>query len=396
MTTVAILGGAGIQAHGIAQDLLHYTTHHLLLVDANEERLSARRVELDHVERIQTAVADLADVGSVAGLLANCSAVVNSGPPHLCHSGIQAALGARVPYTDLGTFPEELAKQKDLSEDFEHAGLLAVVGVGSAPGITNLMARAAVERLDTVHEIDLIIAMHDSTERRSSLHWPYSIDAILDEYEDEVVAVRAGEPVKLPPRVAATYNFPLPIGETYPLLTNHPEPMMLLESYAHKGCKNVSFRIALPTALHTKVTLLTELGLASKSPVTLPDGSSVRPRDVALAVLANLPRETDAIERQTSATRVIVTGTRDGRGKEVVLDLITGSHLEWNLPAGLLKTAIPSAIVAAMLVDGAIDASGIRFPEDCIDERSFFNALALRGMTVSMVETDLLHDPAVG
>lgn len=395
MSIVTILGGAGIQAHGIAQDLLEFTEHDLLLADASQSRLDLRAEQLNQPFRVRTEVIDLADVEAVSKLLSDSVVVVNSGPPHLCRAGMQAALNAKVPYTDLGTFPEELARQKDLAAEFEHAGLLAVVGVGSGPGITNLMARAAIERLDSVHDIDLVIAMQDSTDRTAPLHWPYSIDAILDEYEDEVVAVRDGVAVNLPPLTTTTYTFPQPIGETHPILTNHPEPVMLLESYANMGCKNVSFRIALPAELHDKVMFLTSLGLASKKSIELADGSEVRPRDVLLAVLNQLPRETDVVERQTSATRVIVTGMKDGRGKEVVLDLINGSHEQWNLPAGLLKTAVPPSVVGAMLAEGKIDGYGIKFPEDCVDERAFFDALALRGMTTSMTETDLLHDPAV-
>ena len=60
---------------------------------------------------------------------------------------MEACLEAGVNYIDLGGLYHVTKRQLELSPKFEQRGLLAMLGVGSAPGKTNLLAaRAAVRR----------------------------------------------------------------------------------------------------------------------------------------------------------------------------------------------------------------------------------------------------------
>ena len=56
---------------------------------------------------------------------------------------------------DLGGLYHVTAEQLELSAEFEQRGLLALLGIGSAPGKTNLMAARAVRELAGEPELDL-------------------------------------------------------------------------------------------------------------------------------------------------------------------------------------------------------------------------------------------------
>ena len=60
---------------------------------------------------------------------------------------MHACLEAGCHYLDLGGLYHVTAKQLELSAQFEQRGLLALLGIGSAPGKTNLLAARAVREL---------------------------------------------------------------------------------------------------------------------------------------------------------------------------------------------------------------------------------------------------------
>ena len=82
------------------------------------------------------------------------AAVVVHCAPYAFNLGVmQAALEAGCHYVDLGGLFHTTRRQLRLDREFRRAGLLAVLGMGSAPGITNVMARLAADLLDGVRAI---------------------------------------------------------------------------------------------------------------------------------------------------------------------------------------------------------------------------------------------------
>jgi saccharopine dehydrogenase-like NADP-dependent oxidoreductase len=252
-----------------------------------------------------------------------------------------------------------------------------------------MMARAAVDRLDSVNSIDITVAMNDLTQRASPFHWPFSLEAIIDEYTLPAGRIVDGAEVSVPPRTGEWVEYPDPIGKVFPIYTTHPEQYTLFDSYRDRGCRNTSFRIALPREFHEKMTFLAEIGLLGREVVDV-GGTPVTPKDVLLSVTRGLPRPVE-VENQFSATRVEVEGQRDGSTRKITVDMWTGSHEEWNVPAGMLKTCVPPSIVAQLIADGQISDPGVWMPEHVIGVSDFFTELARRGMEVTIDERELLH-----
>ncbi len=74
---------------------------------------------------------------------------------------MRAALAARVPYSDLGGLYHGTQKQFELHDDFVAAGVPALLGMGSTPGITNAMAGFLARELDAVHEAHVRVGCLD-------------------------------------------------------------------------------------------------------------------------------------------------------------------------------------------------------------------------------------------
>lgn len=383
---ITILGGAGTQALGIVDDLVrHEPGARIRLIDVGIDALRERASRFPEAG-IEIGVADLTDETSIVEAIADADVVVMSGPTGLCIHATRAALRAGKHYVDLGTFPAETEEQLLLNDAFTAAGRTAVLGVGSAPGITSVMARACIDRLDAVSDIDITIAMRDLTDRGGRVRWPFTADAILDEHTEPARAYLNGELVDLPPRTGREETFPAPIGTVTAMATNHPEPTTLARTFADRGVQNIVFRIALPDDVDHAVTMLNRMGLAARRELRLHDGASVDLRPVVLAALMSTDQSLSEREQQWSATRVVVRGTRDRQTRELTAEMIVAPDPEVNLPAGLVKTATPPAIVAAMLARGEVAETGVLVPEACIDPDPFFRALAARRMEVRVRE----------
>ena len=71
---------------------------------------------------------------------------------------MRAALASGTHYLDLGGLFHVTRQQLKLHAAFRRAGLLGLLGMGAAPGTTNLLARLSADELDGVREIHCYVA----------------------------------------------------------------------------------------------------------------------------------------------------------------------------------------------------------------------------------------------
>ena len=97
-----------------------------------------------------------APVDDLAARLRHSDVLVNAASYRINLEAMQACLTACCHYLDLGGLYWTTRRQLGLSHEFEQAGLLALLGIGSSPGKTNVMARHGVELLAAGAQIDSI------------------------------------------------------------------------------------------------------------------------------------------------------------------------------------------------------------------------------------------------
>jgi saccharopine dehydrogenase (NAD+, L-lysine-forming) len=293
---------------------------------------------------------------------------------------MEAALVAGCHYADLGGLFHVTLQQWQLHDRFERAGLSAVLGIGSAPGITNVLARLGADRLDvgSVRSIDMVDGAIDLAAEGGGFGVPYSAETILDEFTLPAMVFEDGEMREVPAGSGVVeWDFPEPVGTQPAMFTLHSEPATLPRTIP--GVRDVRWRLALPRAVHEGFAFLVGLGLASRDPVVTPSGP-VAPRDVLAAVLAPMaiaagePSDREVID-------VRVAGTRDGAGS-VVRSLADLRPSPEGLSAGAFGTAIPIAVAARWLAEGRV-APGVHPPETAFDAEAFVGDLAREGVGFS-------------
>jgi lysine 6-dehydrogenase len=369
---IAVLG-AGAMGSAAAVLLARHGDAELLVLDVDAGR-AARVAERAGAE----ARAFDASAGELATALKDVSAVAACLPYRLNLEVMEAALAAGTHYADLGGLYHVTLKQWELHERFRDAGLSGVMGIGSAPGITNVLARLGADRLDegSVRSIDMVDGSVDLTE--SGFAVPYSAETIVDEFTLPAIVFEDGEVREVPAGSGVVdWEFPEPVGTQPAMYTLHSEPATLPRTIP--GVRDVRWRLALPRPIHDGFAFLVGTGLASRDPVMTSTGPVV-PREVLVATLERLGGG-DAEPNDEETIDVRVAGTRAG-APATYRSLARIRPAPEGLSAGAFGTAIPIAITARWLAEGRVPP-GVYPPETAFDPEAFVADLAREGVEVS-------------
>ena len=147
---VCVMGGAGKMAQGAVREFVENDEVEALLLadgDAAALRGASRRWTRPRSPRWSW-TSPTTTPWSRRSTAATC--VSTPRLPYFNEGIMEACLAAGCHYTDMGGLFHWAKKQLAMHDRFAAAGLTAVCGSGSAPGIVNVMARYAALRLDTV------------------------------------------------------------------------------------------------------------------------------------------------------------------------------------------------------------------------------------------------------
>jgi len=376
---VAVLGGAGAMGRAAVFHLAHAGMP-VLLLDA--DRAAAKRVARRYGPgRARVARADAGDPRGLSTRLRGAAIVINCAPYVLNLAVMEAALRAGCHYLDLGGLFHVTRRQLRLDARFRRAGLLAVLGIGSAPGIVNVLARAAADSLRRVRAIRIYNGGADYTRYASPLSFSFSPATVLDEMTLEPVVFSGGRFRAVPP-LSGAERFPFEQGTQTVRLSLHSEVATLPRTYGRRGLRECTFKIAYDPEQFERLKLLVGLGLADREPG--PRG--VAPRDVLLDCLRRLPPAPDEVDDRDFLA-VVVEGKDAGGPVTLRCDLIARPQRRPPLSAVARDTGFPAAIVARMILDGTIAERGVLPPERCVPVAPFLAALAKRGLRARMRRT---------
>lgn len=375
---IALLGAAGAMAEVVRRDLHEFApAAEVTIVDLRE--LAAK------YPNERPATVDVRDEAATARLLAGHDAVLNCVTYYWNLPVMRAALAARVPYSDLGGLYHGTQKQFELHDDFVAAGVPALLGMGSTPGITNAMAGFLARELDAVHEAHVRVGCLDRG-ASGPLPIPYALDTVLDEFALEPYVVEAGRAHPVPPRSGEEeIDFPPPVGRMRAIYTLHSEVAMFARSFS--GLTGASFKVAFEPRFMEKMRFLVELGFASREP----RAGGVSPRQMLLALGADQAKPAGTPD-DCDCLRVDLAGEIDGRPVRRRGESLIGPHRQWGFGAGALDTGVPLSIAGVLLAEGAVAAPGVLCPETALPFERFFAELERRGIRVAFSEQGQLGD----
>jgi len=371
---VAVIGANGIQGKIVSRDLL--TSGCAVLLCALD-RYGLDSI-LDH-DRAAFATIDIRETELLRQELRNAGVrmVVNCALDDFNLEVMQLALELGLHYIDLGSEVAMYRQQQKLHQAFVDKDRLAISGIGSTPGISNIMLRYLLPRFDTIETVHLGFAW---TSNLPVFVPPFSIDAIAYEFGEPATIFENGEFVEKSPEepTGITYDY-RGIGPQLTCYTKHIEHHTFVDFLHDRGIKNVVVYSSFPPHSYTTLKQLLALGLLSKNPVTV-DGKTVRPLDYTTEVLRRIPVPPGYTEKEVIWLKVF--GKKAGQQKCEEMDCLAGTLPGWEDATCNIDTGFPVSILAQMILHGKIPARGFYSPESVVPPLPFFAELIRRKLMI--------------
>ena len=394
-------GGVGAAFAPIAARRDFY--EHIVFADYDEGRARSVVERYDgDTGRFSAARVDASNAAEVAEL---CRAkgithVLNAVDPRFVMPIFDGALEAGASYMDMAMSlsephperPHELPGKKLGDDQFAKAdawaerGLLALVGCGVEPGLSDVFARYAADHLfETIDECgvrdgaDLVVHGYDFAPG-------FSIWTTIEEcLNPPVVWEKDRGWFTLPPfSEPETFTFPEGIGPVECVHVEHEE-VLLIPRWVE--CRRATFKYGLGDEFIEVLKTLHKLGLDSKDPISV-RGVEVAPRDVVAAALPDPMTLGDKMSGKTCAgTWVTGTGT-DGKPREVYLYHVVDNEEAFGrdgAQAVVWQTAINPVVAFELLASGAWAGAGVLGPE-AFDAVPFLDLLNAYGSPWGMEE----------
>jgi len=312
-------------------------------------------------------------------------AVINAGHPRFNHQMMDLSLANGVNYVDLAGngLDEQLAQDKAWSE----AGLLAVPGLGEDPGLSNIFARYAADRLTTVEQIRVRDGEKSSSSKYEFMLL-FSPEVFFSEILDSPRTFVDGKRVSSPSLSGKeVYEFPEPIGAQPVYLVDHEEVMTLPE-YIGKGVNYVDFKLALADEFVAVLRTMQKLGLLETKPVEI-RGSKVTPLELLNSVIPTPVSVSRTVKGNTGIV-VEVKGRRGNMGVAFKLSTMAsheGSYRTLHENGTSFLTGVVPAIFVRMLAEGRIREKGV-IPPESLDPLPILRELALNGVDTRVSRTE--------
>ena len=406
-----IVIGVGAQGSTIAKRL--NDNHAVSEIICADYDFKAARVLADSLGKASALKLDASDVNNVIAAAKGCDLIVNGLPLDYNMTIMEAALDVNASYFDMAGPMENIGfveSYKQLFDVWNHRfrakGLTALVGAGSSPGLANVMAREAVEKMDRCETISIYVYENVMTKRFTPFWWSPEVafwDMAYKTFRFEDGRHVTDRPFSRPMRMKLRG-----INREVRMVDHeHDEPvtMGLLADSVLKGVKNVEFKYG---GFGVKLSeLLYKMGLLSDKPVDL-DGTPVVPMDLILKLCPPAPKYPDELKSiiddgvmaEEGAFLVRVEGFKDENPVRIDSYAVGPGLVEAFETSGLSHEAYLTgqcaSVFVKMMVEDVFARPGLFVPEQLEAEAReyYFCNLAALGVTVDeMLQQRTVYSP---
>jgi saccharopine dehydrogenase (NAD+, L-lysine forming) len=344
---------------------------------------------------IQTAKVDADNVPELAALIEafRPDVVLNLALPYQDLHIMDACLETGVDYIDTANYEPldeahfEYSWQWAYQEKFRQKGIMAVLGSGFDPGVTNVFAAYAQKHLfDEIHYLDILDCNAGSHGHAFATNFNPEIN--IREVTQVVRHWEAGRWIETPAIIeegSRHFSFDYPIAgtkESYLLYHEELESLVL----NIKGLKRARFWMTFSDNYLNHLRVLQNVGMTRIDPVDY-EGHKVIPIKFLKALL---PEPASLGTKYTGRTVIgnIMTGKKDGKTITRYIYNVCdheAAFKETGTQAIAYTTGVPAMIGAMMVLTGAWQGPGVYNVEQ-LDPDRFMEALNQYGLPWQVVE----------
>ncbi|HEX5828069.1 MAG TPA: saccharopine dehydrogenase C-terminal domain-containing protein [Candidatus Limnocylindrales bacterium] len=392
-------GGVGSAAVGIAARRSFF--EHMVVADYDPARVEHALAQVAGDARFSGARVDASDVAAMVALIRErgITHVLNAVDPRFVMPIFDACFEAGVTYMDMAMslshphpeLPYALPGEKLGDAQFAKApaweakGLLAFVGMGVEPGLSDVFARYAQDELfSEIHEAGVRDGANLTVDGYEFAPG-FSIWTTIEECLNPPVIWEDGRWFTLPPfSEPEVFDFPEGIGPVECVHVEHEE-VLLIPRWVK--ARRVTFKYGLGNEFIEVLKTLRKLGLDRTEPVMV-KGVAVSPRDVVAACLPDPAGLGDRMHGKTCAGTWVTGIGKDGNPRQVYLYHVVDNAQtmgEYGAQAVVWQTAINPIVAFELLATGTWTGTGVLGPE-AFEPKPFLDLLNEYGSPWGMRE----------
>ena len=316
--------------------------------------------------------------------------VLNVALPYQDLPLMDACLQAGVDYLDTANYePPDVAKfeykwQWAYHERFVEKDVMALLGSGFAPGVTNVFtAWAAKHHFDEIHQLDIIDC--NAGDHGQAFATNFNPEINIREITQRGRYFEHGEWVETDPLSwSMTFDFPEGIGPKKCFLMFHEELASLVQNI--KGLKRARFWMTFSDQYLTHLKVLENVGMTRIDPVNY-QGKEIVPIQFLKAVLPE-PASLGPLTKGRTCIGCLMRGVKNGREKTIYIYNICSheeAYREVGSQAISYTTGVPAMIGAKMMLEGKWQRPGVWNMEQ-FDPDPFMEDLNQHGLPWTVVE----------
>lgn len=388
MHKVLIIGAGGVGgvvAHKCAQNADVFGE--IMLASRTKSRCDAIAASVKELtgREIATAAVDADDVAQTVALIRDFGPemVINVALPYQDLSIMDACLEAGVHYLDTANYePRDEAKfeykwQWAYREKFEKAGLMALLGSGFDPGVTNVFCAHARDNLfDSIETIDILDC--NGGDHGHAFATNFNPEINIREITQKGKYWEQGEWKEIE-AMSQSMDFDFPeVGVRKAFLLYHEELESLVLHIP--GLQRIRFWMTFGESYLKHLEVLQNVGMTSIEPVMF-QGREIIPIEFLKALL---PDPASLAENYTGKTSIgcLVKGKKDGKDKSVFI-YNTCDHAETykevRAQAVSYTTGVPATVGAEMMLTKQWMKPGVWHMEQ-LDSAPFLKRLGESGL----------------
>jgi saccharopine dehydrogenase (NAD+, L-lysine-forming) len=316
--------------------------------------------------------------------------VLNVALPYQDLALMDACLETGVDYLDTANYePLDEAKfeykwQWAYQDRFKEKGLMALLGSGFDPGVTNVYCAYAQKHLfDEIHELDIIDC--NAGDHGQPFATNFNPEINIREITQRGRYWERGEWVETDPLSwRMSYDFPEGIGPKDCYLMYHEELESLVQNI--RGLKRARFWMTFSQNYLNHLKVLENIGMTSIEPVDY-QGQKIVPLQFLKAVLPE-PGSLGPLTKGRTCIGCVMKGVKDGKERKAYIYNICSheeAYREVGSQAISYTTGVPAMIGAMMMLTGKWRGEGV-FNMEQLDPDPFMEKLNIHGLPWVVVD----------
>ncbi len=385
MADVLIIGAGGVGqvvTHKCAQ--LPEVFERIVLASRTEEK--CKRIASQLARPIETARVDADNVAELVTLIERVrpQLVINVALPYQDLPIMDACLQTGVDYLDTANYePRDQARfsyswQWDYQRRFKDAGLMALLGSGFDPGVTNVFTAYALKHhFDTIEELDIIDC--NAGDHGQPFATNFNPEINIREVSAKGRFFENGAWVETEPlAVSKEFDFPAGIGPRRIYLMYHEE----LESLARHipGMRRARFWMTFSDSYLKHLEVLQNVGMTRIDPVRF-QGIDIVPLQFLKTLLPD-PASLGPLTKGKTCIGCLINGKKNAQQRRYYVYNVCdheAAYREVQSQAISFTTGVPAMIGATMMLTGVWRGSGV-FNMEQLDPDPFMDALNRYGL----------------